>query len=85
MKPFHIVLAVLVTTISGIPLAWGIAFVVSKTGIENFSPAQLTVLRFCILTGVAIVALPLYHFWLRRNPADHMQDAISAFHSIERP
>jgi O-acetylserine/cysteine efflux transporter len=51
MKPLHIVLAVLVATI------WGIAFVVSKIGLESFTPPQLTALRF-LVAAVAAIWLP---------------------------
>jgi O-acetylserine/cysteine efflux transporter len=51
MRPLHIVLAVLVAVI------WGVAFVVSKIGLESFSPPQLTALRF-IVAALAIVWLP---------------------------
>lgn len=73
MKPFQIICAVVATTILGFAYVWGIAFVVSKIGIESFSPAQLSALRFGILIGVAIVALPLHHLCLKRGVAgDHM-------------
>lgn len=42
MKPLHIALALLVAVI------WGVAFVVSKLGLENFTPPQLTALRFMV-------------------------------------
>jgi O-acetylserine/cysteine efflux transporter len=48
MKPLHIVLAVLVAVI------WGVAFVVSKIGLESFTPPQLTALRFLVAAVVAI-------------------------------
>lgn len=51
MKPFHIILAVGVTTI------WGIAFVVSKIGLESFTPAQLTAFRF-LVASAAVIWLP---------------------------
>lgn len=51
MKPFHVFLAVLVAVI------WGIAFVVSKIGLESFTPPQLTALRF-IVAAIAVVVLP---------------------------
>ncbi|HZR73478.1 EamA family transporter [Bradyrhizobium sp.] len=51
MKPFHILLAVLVAVI------WGVAFVVSKIGLESFTPSQLTSLRFMV-AGIAAVWLP---------------------------
>ena len=51
MKTFHIVLAVLVAVI------WGIAFVVSKIGLETFSPPQLTLLRF-VVAAIAAIWLP---------------------------
>jgi O-acetylserine/cysteine efflux transporter len=51
MKPVHIALAVLVAFI------WGIAFVVSKVGLESFTPPQLTALRF-IVAAVAVLWLP---------------------------
>ncbi len=51
MKPLHIVLAVLVATI------WGAAFVVSKIGLESFTPPQLTALRF-LVAAVSAIWLP---------------------------
>jgi O-acetylserine/cysteine efflux transporter len=51
MKPSHIALAVLVAVI------WGVAFVVSKIGLESFSPAQLTALRF-VVASIAVIWLP---------------------------
>ena len=51
MKPLHIALAVLVAVI------WGIAFVVSKVGLESFTPPQLTALRFFI-PAIAAIWLP---------------------------
>ena len=51
MKPAHIALAILVSAL------WGIAFVVSKIGLESFTPAQLTALRFMV-AGIAAVWLP---------------------------
>ena len=51
MKPLHIALAVLVATI------WGVAFVVSKIGLESFTPPQLTALRF-LVAAVAAIWLP---------------------------
>ena len=51
MKPLHIVLAISVAVI------WGIAFVVSKVGLESFSPPQLTALRF-IVASLAALWLP---------------------------
>ena len=51
MKPYHMALAVLVAVI------WGIAFVVSKIGLENFTPPQLTALRFMV-AAVAVIWLP---------------------------
>jgi O-acetylserine/cysteine efflux transporter len=51
MKPSHIALAVLVAVI------WGIAFVVSKIGLESFSPPQLTALRFMV-AAIAALWLP---------------------------
>lgn len=47
----HTALAVLVAVI------WGIAFVVSKIGLESFTPPQLTALRF-LVAAVAVVWLP---------------------------
>ena len=47
----HVALAIMVATI------WGIAFVVSKIGLESFSPPQLTALRFMV-GAVAAVVLP---------------------------
>jgi O-acetylserine/cysteine efflux transporter len=52
MRPLHIALAIMVAVI------WGVAFVVSKVGLESFSPPQLTALRF------AIAAIPA--LWLPR-------------------
>jgi len=54
MRPLHVLLAVLVAAI------WGVAFVASKIGLESFTPAQLTVLRFVIAAIAAI--------WLPRPP-----------------
>lgn len=51
MKPLHVALAVSVAVI------WGIAFVVSKVGLESFSPPQLTTLRF-IVASLAALWLP---------------------------
>jgi O-acetylserine/cysteine efflux transporter len=51
MKPIHIVLAVMVAVI------WGVAFVVSKIGLESFTPPQLTALRF-IVAALAAVWIP---------------------------
>ncbi len=51
MKPVHVGLAVLVAVI------WGIAFVVSKVGLESFTPPQLTALRF-IVASLAVIWLP---------------------------
>lgn len=51
MKPSHMVLAVLVAVI------WGIAFVVSKIGLESFTPPQLTALRFMV-AAVGAIWLP---------------------------
>lgn len=51
MKPSHIALAVLVAVI------WGIAFVVSKIGLESFTPPQLTALRF-LVAAAAVLWLP---------------------------
>ena len=48
MSPIHISLAVLVAVI------WGVAFVVSKIGLESFTPAQLTALRFVVAAAAAI-------------------------------
>jgi O-acetylserine/cysteine efflux transporter len=48
MKPAHIALAVLVAVI------WGIAFVISKVGLESFTPPQLTALRFIVAATAAI-------------------------------
>jgi O-acetylserine/cysteine efflux transporter len=52
MKPLHVTLAIMIAVI------WGLAFVVSKVGLESFSPPQLTALRF------AIAAIPA--LWLPR-------------------
>lgn len=51
MKPVHVALAILVAVI------WGIAFVVSKVGLESFTPPQLTALRFMV-AAVAALWLP---------------------------
>lgn len=51
MKPRHAALAILVAVI------WGIAFVVSKMGLESFTPPQLTALRF-LVAAVAAIWLP---------------------------
>ena len=51
MKPLHIALAVLVAVI------WGVAFVVSKIGLESFTPPQLTALRF-LVAAIAAIWLP---------------------------
>jgi O-acetylserine/cysteine efflux transporter len=51
MKPIHVALAVLVAVI------WGVAFVVSKVGLQSFTPPQLTALRF-IVAAVAVIWLP---------------------------
>jgi O-acetylserine/cysteine efflux transporter len=51
MKPLHVALAVLVAVI------WGIAFVISKIGLESFTPPQLTALRFTV-AAVAALWLP---------------------------
>src|SRR5579871_941278 len=48
MKPVHVALAVLVAVI------WGVAFVVSKIGLESFTPAQLTALRFMVAAVAAL-------------------------------
>jgi len=51
MKPRDILLAILTSTI------WGLGFAVSKIGVESFSGAQLTALRF-IIAGAAVLVLP---------------------------
>lgn len=51
MRPFHMLLAVLVAVI------WGVALVVSKIGLESFTPPQLTALRF-LVAGVGVLWLP---------------------------
>jgi O-acetylserine/cysteine efflux transporter len=51
MRLPHVALAVLVAVI------WGVAFVVSKVGLESFSPPQLTALRFAVV-AVAAPFLP---------------------------
>jgi O-acetylserine/cysteine efflux transporter len=51
MKPLHMALAALVAVI------WGVAFVVSKLGLESFSPPQLTALRF-VVASVPVLWLP---------------------------
>ena len=53
MTAFRIFLAVLVAVI------WGIAFVVTKIGLDSFSPPQLTAFRFLIASvPVVVVARP---------------------------
>jgi O-acetylserine/cysteine efflux transporter len=56
MKPTHILLAVLTSVI------WGLSFVATREGVQNFTPAQLTVLRF------AIAALPVLFLPRPRMP-----------------
>lgn len=51
MRPSHIALAILVTTI------WGVAFVVSKFGLETYTPAQLTAARF-LVASLAVIVIP---------------------------
>ena len=51
MRPFHMLLAILVAVI------WGVAFVVSKIGLESFTPPQLTALRF-LVAAVGVFWLP---------------------------
>lgn len=51
MKPQHIALAILVSVI------WGVAFAVSKIGLESFTPPQLTALRF-LVAATAVAWLP---------------------------
>jgi O-acetylserine/cysteine efflux transporter len=51
MRPLDVALAVLVATI------WGVAFVVSKIGLETFTPPQLTALRF-LVAATAVIFLP---------------------------
>jgi O-acetylserine/cysteine efflux transporter len=51
MKPADVALAVLAVTI------WGGAFVAIKIGLESFSPAQLTALRF-LIAGLPVLFLP---------------------------
>ncbi|MGO8865433.1 MAG: EamA family transporter [Alphaproteobacteria bacterium] len=51
MRPLHVLLAVLVAAI------WGVAFVASKIGLESFTPAQLTALRF-VIAAIAAIWLP---------------------------
>src|ERR1700694_3673155 len=51
MKPLHMGLAILVAVI------WGIAFVISKVGLESFTPPQLTALRFAV-ASIAALWLP---------------------------
>jgi O-acetylserine/cysteine efflux transporter len=51
MRPLHIASAILVAVI------WGVAFVVSKIGLESFTPPQLTVLRFAV-ASIAVLWLP---------------------------
>ncbi len=56
MRPFHILLAILVMA------AWGINFVVIKVGLESFPPLLLSTLRF------ALAGLPVILIW-RKPPA----------------
>ncbi|MBT2333206.1 EamA family transporter [Variovorax paradoxus] len=51
MRPFHMLLAALVAVI------WGVAFVVSKIGLESFTPPQLTALRF-LVAAMGVLWLP---------------------------
>ncbi|KPU95664.1 hypothetical protein APR50_09930 [Variovorax paradoxus] len=51
MRPFHMLLAVLVAVV------WGVAFVVSKIGLESFTPPQLTALRF-LVAAAGVLWLP---------------------------
>ncbi len=51
MKLAHVALAVLVAVI------WGVAFVVSKVGLQSFTPPELTALRF-IVAAIAVIWLP---------------------------
>jgi O-acetylserine/cysteine efflux transporter len=51
MKPLHIALAIMVAVI------WGIAFVVSRIGLDVYSAPQLTALRF-IVASIAVLWLP---------------------------
>jgi len=48
MRPVHVLLAILVAVI------WGIAFVISKIGLESFTPPQLTALRFMVAAMAAL-------------------------------
>lgn len=51
MKPFHILLAVAVSVI------WGLSFVATREGVRDFTPAQLTALRF-IIAAIPVLFLP---------------------------
>jgi O-acetylserine/cysteine efflux transporter len=51
MKPAHIGLGVLVAVV------WGGAFVATRIGLDSFSPAQLTTLRF-LIAALPALALP---------------------------
>ncbi len=51
MKPLHVLLALAVAVI------WGVAFVISRVGLETFSAPQLTALRF-IVASIAALLLP---------------------------
>ncbi len=51
MTPTHVALAILVAVI------WGVAFVVSKVGLQSFTPPELTALRF-IVASLAAIWLP---------------------------
>lgn len=51
MQPRDMVLAALVAVI------WGLAFVATKIGLESFSPAQLTALRF-LIACLPVLVLP---------------------------
>lgn len=52
MKPLHIVLALLTAVL------WGLAFVVSKASLTDFTPTQLTGLRFAFAGLPALVIAP---------------------------
>lgn len=51
MTPGHVGLATLVATV------WGVAFVVSKVGLDSFTPPLLTALRF-VIAALAVLWVP---------------------------
>ena len=51
MAPAHLVLILLVVVI------WGLTFVATRIALDDFSPAQLTALRF-LIAAVPVLVLP---------------------------